>query len=52
LQGAYAVIRVDDIRSTKIASFKDSKNQMRQAIIQKYLNDSIKKLRESAKVIQ
>ena len=52
LQGAYVVIRVDDIRSTKIASFKDSKNQIRQALIQKYLNDTIKKLRESAKVVQ
>ena len=52
LQGAYVVIRVDDIRSSKIASFKDSKNQIRQALIQKYLSDSIKKLRESAKVVQ
>ena len=52
LQGAYVVIRVDDIRSTKIASFKDSKNQIRQALIQKYLNESIKKLRESAKIVQ
>jgi len=52
LQGAFVVIRVDDIRSSKIASFKDSKNQIRQALIQKYLSDSIKKLRESAKVVQ
>lgn len=52
LQGAYVVIKVDDIRSTKIASFKDSKNQIRQALIQKYLSDSIKKLRDSAKVVQ
>ena len=52
LQGAYVVIKVDDIRSTKIASFKDSKNQIRQALIQKYLTESLKKLRESAKVVQ
>jgi len=42
LQGAYIVIKVDDIRSTKIASFKESKNQIRQALIQKHLNESIK----------
>lgn len=52
LQGAYVVIKVDDIRSTKIATFKESKNQIRQALIQKYLSESIKKLRESAKVVQ
>jgi len=52
LQGAYIVIKVDDIRSTKIASFKESKNQIRQALIQKHLNESIKKLRDSAKVVQ
>ena len=52
LQNAYIVIKVDDIRSTKIASFKESKNQIRQALIQKHLNESIKKLRESAKIIQ
>lgn len=51
-QGAYLVIRVDDIRTTKIASFKESKNQIRQSLIQKYLSDSLKKLRESAKVVQ
>jgi peptidyl-prolyl cis-trans isomerase C len=52
LQNAYVVIRVDDIRTTKIPSFKDSKNQIRQSLIQKYLSDSVKKLRESAKIVQ
>lgn len=52
IQGVYVVIKVDDIRSTKIASFKDSKNQIRQALVQKYLSESIKKLRENAKIVQ
>lgn len=52
LQNAYVVIKVDDVRSTKIASFKEAKNQIRQALVQKYLSESIKKLRESAKVVQ
>ena len=52
LQGGYLVIKVDDIRSVKMPSFKASKNQLRQELIQKYLNESIKKLRENAKVVQ
>lgn len=52
LQGAYIVIKVDDIRSVKMPSFKASQNQLRQEMIQKYLNDTLKKLRQSAKVIQ
>ena len=52
LQGGYLVIKVDDIRSVKLPSFKASKNQLRQELIQKYLNDTLKKLRESAKVVQ
>ena len=52
LQGAYVVIKVDDIRTTSMPTFKDSKNQLQQILIQKYVNDSIKKLRETAKIIQ
>ena len=52
LQGAWAVIKVDDIRKVAMPSFKDSKNQIRQMLIQKQLNESVKKLRDSAKVVQ
>lgn len=52
MQGAYVIIKVDDIRSVKLPSFKATKSQLRQELIQKYLGESIKKLRESAKVVQ
>jgi peptidyl-prolyl cis-trans isomerase C len=52
MQGAYFIIKVDDIRSIKLPSFKAAKNQLRQELIQKYLGDTIKKLRETAKVVQ
>ena len=52
LQGAWAVIKVDDIRTVAMPSFKASKNQIRQMLIQKQLNESVKKLRDSAKVVQ
>jgi peptidyl-prolyl cis-trans isomerase C len=52
LQGAYLIIKVDNIRSVKLSSFKATKNQLRQELIQKYLGDSLKKLRETAKVVQ
>ena len=48
----WVVIRVDDTRSSKIPSFEASKNQLRQAIIQQYLAETIKRLRESARVVQ
>lgn len=52
LQGVYLIVKVDDIRSVKLPTFNASKNQLRQDLIQKYLSDTIKKLRESAKVVQ
>jgi peptidyl-prolyl cis-trans isomerase C len=52
LQGTYVVIKVDDIRSVKLPIFNAAKNQLRQELIQKYLSESIKKLRDGAKVVQ
>lgn len=48
----WVVIRVDDTRSSKIPSFEASKNQLRQVIVQQYLAETIKRLRESARVVQ
>jgi peptidyl-prolyl cis-trans isomerase C len=52
IQGGWVIIRVEDIRSTKITSFEASKPQLRQAIIQQYLNQSLKRLSDSAKIVR
>lgn len=52
LGDAWVIIKVDDTRSAKIQSFEASKNQLRQAIIQQYLAETIKRLRENARVVQ
>jgi peptidyl-prolyl cis-trans isomerase C len=52
IQGGWVIIRVEDSRSAKIASFEDSKPQLRQAIIQQYLNQTLKRLSESAKIVR
>lgn len=52
IQGGWVIIRLEDSRSAKIASFEASKPQLRQAIIQQYLNQSLKRLSESAKIVR
>jgi peptidyl-prolyl cis-trans isomerase C len=52
IQGGWVIIRVESSRSAKIASFEASKPQLRQAIIQQYLNQSLKRLSESAKIVR
>lgn len=52
IQGGWVIIRMEDSRSTKIASFEASKPQLRQAIIQQYLNQTLKRLSESAKIVR
>lgn len=52
IQGGWVIIRIEDSRSAKIASFEDSKPQLRQAIIQQYLTQTLKRLSESAKIVR
>ena len=52
LQGSWVVIQVDDKRSTKFPGFAEVRGQLRQAIIQQYLVENVKHLRESAKIVQ
>ena len=49
---AWLIVRLDDTRAAKIPSFETSKNQLRQAIIQQFLVDTIKRLRETARIVQ
>jgi peptidyl-prolyl cis-trans isomerase C len=49
---AWVIVRLDDIRSGKIASFAASKSQLKQAIIQQHMNDVIRRLRDSSRIVQ
>jgi peptidyl-prolyl cis-trans isomerase C len=49
---AWVIVRLDDTRSGKIASFEASKSQLKQAIIQQHMNDVIRRLRETSRVVQ
>lgn len=51
-QGGWVVVKVDDKRPFKLPTFDEAKPQLRQAIVQQYLAETVKKLRESAKIIQ
>ena len=51
-QGGWVIVKVDDKRPFKLPTFEEAKPQLRQAIVQQYLAETVKKLRESAKIIQ
>ena len=52
IQGGWVVIKVEDRRTMKVPNFEESKNQIRQALVQQYLQENVRRLRESAKVVQ
>ncbi len=47
---AWVIVRLDDKRAAKIPSFEESKNQLRQALVQQFLNDTLRRLRQNAKI--
>lgn len=51
-QGGWVIVKVDDKRPFKFPTFDEAKPQLRQAIVQQYLAETVKKLRESAKIVQ
>ena len=51
-QGGWVIVKVDDKRPFKLPSFDEAKPQLRQAIVQQYVAETVKKLRDSAKIIQ
>lgn len=52
VQGGWVIIRVEDKRTMKVPSFDEAKSQLRQAVVQQYLAESVKRLRETAKIVQ
>lgn len=51
-QGGWVIVKVDDKRPFKLPTFEEAKPQLRQAIVQQYLAETVKKLRETAKIVQ
>jgi peptidyl-prolyl cis-trans isomerase C len=51
-QGGWVIVKVDDKRPFKVPSFEESKPQLRQALVQQYLVETVKKLRETARIVQ
>ncbi|MES2586927.1 MAG: peptidylprolyl isomerase [Pseudomonadota bacterium] len=52
VQGGWVIIKLEDKRTMKVPTFEEAKNQLRQAVVQQYLAESIKRLRENAKIVQ
>jgi peptidyl-prolyl cis-trans isomerase C len=52
VQGGWVIIKVEDKRTMKVPSFDEAKNQLRQAVVQQYLAESVRRLRETAKIVQ
>ena len=50
-QGGWVIVKVDDKRPFKLPTFEEAKPQLRQAIVQQYLAETVKKLRDSAKIV-
>ena len=48
----WVIIRLDDKRPFKFPSLEEAKPQLRQAMVQQYLVETVKKLRETAKIVQ
>jgi len=50
--GSWFILKLDDKREVKTKSFSQSKPQLEQAIIQNYLLENVKMLRQRARIIQ
>ena len=48
----WVIIKVDDKRPFKVPSFDEAKPQLRQALVQQYIAESVKTLRANARIAQ
>ena len=48
----WIIIKVDDVRPYKVPSYEDSKNQVKLTLLQAKKAEPLKKLKESAKIVQ
>ena len=51
-QSGWVILKLDDKRAFKIPSFEESKAQIRQAIVQQYVAETVKNLRTNARIVQ
>jgi peptidyl-prolyl cis-trans isomerase C len=51
-QSGWVILKLDDKRAFKIPSFEETKPQIRQAIVQQYIAETIKNLRSNARIVQ
>ncbi len=51
-QSGWVILKLDDKRAFKIPSFEESKAQIRQAIVQQYVAETVKNLRANARIVQ
>ena len=51
-QSGWVILKLDDKRAFKIPSFEEAKPQIRQAIVQQYLTETVKNLRSNARIVQ
>jgi len=48
----WVILKVDDKRPFKVPSFEESKPQLRQALVQQYIAETVKTLRANARIVQ
>ena len=48
----WVILKLDDKRAFKIPSFEEAKPQIRQAIVQQYIAETVKNLRTNARIVQ
>ena len=51
-QSGWVILKLDDKRAFKIPSFEEAKPQIRQAIVQQYVAETVKNLRANARIVQ
>ncbi len=51
-QAGWVILKLDDKRAFKIPSFDEAKPQIRQAIVQQYVAETVKNLRANARIVQ
>ena len=52
IPAGWVILKVEDKRIFKVPSFEDSKNQLRQTLTQQHVGNYVRRLRESAKIVQ
>ncbi len=52
IQSGWIILKLDDKKGFKIPNFEESKPQIRQAIVQQFIAETVKNLRTNARIVQ